>query len=168
MQIAKDEVVVHSVHGVGTVVGFEEMEYNGSKPRKYCVIKIANGTVWVPYDDPDNASIRAIPSQEDLEEGRERLKSEPAVFSADRFKRTQELNRRMKNPAFIDLVDLVRDLSAHGWQGKTMDMDNTALRRAMENLTQEWALSAGTSDILAGAEIRSLLQICRDQYAPAT
>jgi RNA polymerase-interacting CarD/CdnL/TRCF family regulator len=167
MQFQVGTIVVHPNYGLGKVVGIEMIEYMGAKARPYYNVMLENGNIWLPAEPSDDVSIRPVTDKEDLDMYREVLCSEPNPLLEDRHKRNFENKARLKNPTFQTLCEILRDLTAFGWDKKLNDYDTAVLRRAMAALVQEWSVSAGISVDDAQNEIKLLLTRGKEQFAPS-
>jgi RNA polymerase-interacting CarD/CdnL/TRCF family regulator len=165
MQFQVGTIVVHPAYGLGKVVGIEMIEYMGAKARPYYNVMLENGNIWMRADHSEDVSIRPLISNEELEDYRKILSSEPQPLLEDRHKRNSENKTRLKSASFKILCEMLRDLTAFGWEKKLNDYDSAALRKVSASLIQEWSMAAGISLDEAQNEVKALLQKCREVYA---
>jgi CarD family transcriptional regulator len=155
------DFVVHPAHGVGHITRLSEKGFSGQADSLYYEIAIQGGTVWVPVNGPQAQRLRPLTEGHDLSRYRKLLKSPPGLLDQDHRKRQLELAERVRQGSFQVLCEIVRDLTARGWQKPLNQADSTWLRRAREGLCQEWAAAAGVSVEEASNELDTLLQESR-------
>lgn len=154
--------VVHPAHGVGSIVGLIEKGFAGGAERLYYEISIHGGTVWVPVNGPQADRLRPLTDRRDLNRYRKLLMSPPELLDQDHRKRQTDLSERLRQGSFRVLCEIVRDLTARGWQKPLNQADASWLRRAREVLSQEWAAVAGVSLEEANRELDTILQEARE------
>lgn len=155
------DIVVHPAYGVGQVVRLVEKTFAWASARLYYEIDIQDGKIWVPVENPQGNRLRPITARHDLTRYRKVLRSRPGMLDQDPRKRQVELSERLRQGTFQVLCEIVRDLTARGWQRHLSTADETSLERARQRLFQEWATSAGTSVEDVAREIEALLQESR-------
>lgn len=155
--------VVHPAHGVGSIVGLAEREFGGGTERLYYEIAIPGGMVWVPVNGPQATRLRPLTDRRELNRYRKLLLSRPALLDQDHRKRQDELSGRLRDGSFQMLCEIVRDLTARGWQKTLSQADSTWLHRAREVLCQEWAVVSGVSREEANLELETILNESREK-----
>jgi CarD family transcriptional regulator len=156
--------VVHPSYGLGSIVRREERRLDGDQ-RPYYVLETGASTVWVPIRPDGSAALRAVTSSRDLARYRAILSGPPAPLDRDHNKRRLELKERLAPGSFLVLCEVVRDLSALGWQRPLRDADAAVLSKVRDNLLREWAAASGQTAAAAEEEVNRLLQAGRDAYA---
>ena len=78
--------------------------------------------------------------------------------------RQVELTDRLRQGSFKARCEVVRDLSALGWDKPLGDGNATLLRSAHHALDEEWAMAAGVSLREATLEVQALLQEGKQLY----
>lgn len=122
-------------------------------------IALPRRTVWIPIKARASAGLRLITAKSDLDQYRDLLKSSPVPLNnAQPQRRHEELTRRLKQGSFPLMCEIVRDLTASGWQKPLGATAKTILKKAQEKLYQEWAVAAEVSVAEATKEIETLLQ----------
>lgn len=164
MQYKIGDCVVHPTHGVGTIVSLEEQCFFGEKPRLYLEVSMQRGTIWVPVETQEGINLRPLTLQKNLAGYRRLLKSHPVPLDENHRKRQIELSERLKLSSFESRCEIVRDLTARGWYKSLNEADSGCLRRAHQDLCQEWAVVAGISLADAHQEIQALLLEAREAY----
>lgn len=166
MEFQVDDRVVYPACGVGRIVGLVIKSFSEAEARPYYEVSIENGTVWVAVDSGPAAGLRPLTPRADLERYREVLRSRPAPLPADHRERRLTVLSRLKTGSFQDTCEIVRDLSARGWNKALGQADAAALKKARENLCREWAAAEGLSVEQAAAEVDALLRQGRETYHP--
>jgi len=152
--------VVHPSYGLGSILRREERRLDGS-PRPYYVVETGASTVWVPIQPDGSAALRAVTPSRDLARYRAILQDPPQPLERDHNKRRLDLKERLAPGSFLVLCEVVRDLSALGWQRSLRDADAAVLSKVRDNLLREWAAASGQTVTAAGAEVDRLLQASR-------
>ncbi len=163
MTFKVDDWVVHPRHGVGQVVNIEVHQFDTRPSQPYYQIAIPKGTMWVRVDK-STSGLRKVTPRGDLARCREVLKSRPAALAADHRERQAELADRLRLGSLQARCELVRDLSALGWE-KPLNEANAAISRlASQALVQEWALADGVSERDATRDVNGLLKEGKSAY----
>jgi CarD family transcriptional regulator len=151
--------VVHPMHGVGQVTGLERKRF-AQAAQLYYEIAIAKGTLWVEVERPP-AGLRRLTAKDDLPRYRTVLLSSPVPLDKDYHVRREELRGRLKLGTFQVKCEVVRDLTAHGWQKRLSEIDAALLRSAHDGLCQEWAGAEAVTVAEATLEVDALLSEAR-------
>lgn len=157
MEFEVDDWVVHPQHGVGLVVKLEIRQFDARPKRLYYEISLPNGTVWTRADG-SSCDLRKVTAKGDLTKYRDLLKSRPTPLTANYRQRQVELADRMRQGSLRARCEIVRDLSAFGWDRPLGEGNATLLRVAHQKLDEEWAMVEGVSLCEATHEIKGLLQ----------
>jgi CarD family transcriptional regulator len=152
-----DQVVLPA-HGVGQVIRIESMAFQGKEESWYYEIATTKSTVWVAVEGYREAGLRPIAPTTKLKECRALLRGSPARLNPDRHQRRAELAQRLRTGALNDLCEVVRDLTALGRSRPLGEADATLLRRAHDQLCEEWAAAQGLALDEASREIGALLR----------
>ncbi len=164
MEFQTGDDAVHPSHGVGHIVRREERQLGGSQIQPYYVLAVGSTTVWVPVNTDGSTVLRTVTVKQDLEQYRSILKGRPLGLERDHLKRHAEIKDRLKHGSFQSLCEVVRDLTALGWQRPISERDASVLQRVRDNLQREWAIAANLSLPEAGLEVDALLRVGRDAY----
>ena len=157
MELRVGDSVVHPIHGVGRIVTVSNKKFTEAQPRLYYQVVTDSSTVWIPAESFEKIGMRQLPPKRELELYRSVLKKAPVPFDPNHSKRRLELAERLKHGSFKSLCELVRDLSALGWNKPLGTADAVSLRRAHERLCREWAAVDNIPIGNAESEIDSLL-----------
>ncbi len=163
-----DEQVVCPAYGVGRVVGLVMKQYLQEEARLYYEIEIGKSTVWVQVEAAGRVrGLRPITPKADLAHYRDVLRSRPVSFTTDARHRQLEVVSRLRMGTFLDMCEVVRDLSARGWDRPPGDTEFALLRKTRDALCEEWMASEGVSMLTAIAEVDALLGEARQTYFTA-
>ncbi len=164
MEFRSGDDVVHPNYGVGNIVRLEERELAASGLRWYYVLAIGTATVWMPVQADGSTTLRAVTRKQDLEHYRTVLSSQPTLLVRDFKKRHLELIERLTQSSFQVMCEIVRDLTALGWNRPMGETDATLLKKVRENLGREWAAATGQSNLEATQEVGALLRAGQVAY----
>ena len=164
MEFKLGDDVVHPSYGVGRIVRLEERELAASGMRWYYVLAIDTATVWTPMLADGSTTLRAVTHKQDLDQYRTVLSSRPVLLDRDHKKRHLDLIERLAHSSFQVMCEVVRDLSAFGWNRPMGDSDATLLKKVKDNLWREWAIATGQSDQEAIQEVEALLRAGQQAY----
>ena len=164
MEFKTGDDVVHPSHGVGNIVRLEERELGASGMCWYYVLAIGTSTVWMPVPADGSTTLRAVTRQQDLEQYRIVLSSQPTLLDRDFKKRHLALIERLTHSSFQVMCEIVRDLSALGWNKPMGETDSTLLKKVQNNLRREWAAATGLSPQEAIQEVEALLRAGQVAY----
>ncbi len=164
MEFRTGDEVVHPNYGVGNIVRLEERELAASGMRWYYVLAIGTATVWMPLQPDGSTTLRAVTRKQDLEEYRTVLSSQPIVLNRDFKKRQIDLIERLTQSSFRVMCEIVRDLTAFGWNRSIGETDATLLKKIQDNVGRDWAAATGQSSQEAIHEVEALLQAGRVAY----
>jgi CarD family transcriptional regulator len=164
MSFKVGDSVVHPAHGVGRVVRLEPKRFFGAETRLYYEVAMHNGTYWVPVEPSDANHLRALTAKSDLARYRALLRERPTSLNQDHRQRHLEVMGRLRQGAFRDMCEIVRDLTARSWRKPLREADTASLRRARERLCQEWAAAEDVTLAEATREVDALLLEARQVY----
>lgn len=155
--------VVHPSHGIGQVIKLDRKDFGSSPGQLYYEIAISQGTLWVMAETPPEG-LREITARADLPRYRAVLQSAPMLLNKDYHQRRWELRERLKDGTFQAYCEVVRDLTAYGWQKRLNEPDAMLLRAARENLCHEWAEVEAVPVAQATQEVEELLHAAKQKH----
>ncbi len=156
--------VVHPDYGVGNIVRLEERQLAEVEMRQYYVLAFGKMTVWIPVRAGAASLLRRVTASRDLNRYRKLLKSRPVTLDRDYRKRRLELSEQLAHGSFQVVCEVVRDLTALGWNKPMKELDSAMLKKVRANLWQEWATSTGRPLLEAITEVNALLQAGEQTY----
>jgi RNA polymerase-interacting CarD/CdnL/TRCF family regulator len=166
MEFRSGDSVIHPNYGVANIVRLEERDLATSGLRWYYVLAIGTATVWMPVHADGSTPLRAVTRKQDLEQYRSVLSSQPTRLNRDFRKRNLEILERLTHQSFQVMCEIVRDLTALGWNRPMGETDATMLKKVRDNLSGEWAAANGQSRLEAVQEVEALLRSGRVAYKP--
>ncbi len=164
MDFRSGDDVVHPSYGVGNIVRLEDRQLSENETRQYYVLAFGKTTVWTPVQTSGTSLLRLVTAQQDLDQYRTLLKSRPTTLDRDFKKRRLEIQEQLARGSFQVVCEVVRDLTALGWNRPMNEIDASMLKRVRADLWQEWATSTGQSLPDAMQEVNSLLQTGESMY----
>ena len=157
MQFKTGDLVVHPAFGVGHIAELEEKQFYHEGVHLHYKITRHKHSMWIRVDAQEISGLRLVTPRSELAHYREVLKSPPVSLDANPQQRQLELVSRLQQGSFQGVCEVMRDLTAWGWQKPLGQADATTLEKTRDSLSEEWASSADISAIEANREIDSLL-----------
>ena len=164
MEFISGNDVVHPDYGVGNIMRLEERQLAEAEMRQYYVLAFGKTTVWMPVQARAVSPLRLVTAPHDLDHYRTLLKSRPAALNRDFRKRRLDLSEQLAHGSFQVVCEIVRDLTALGWNKPMNELDSSMLKKVRANLWQEWATSTGRPLPEAVTEVNALLQAGEQTY----
>ncbi len=164
MEFRSGDDVFHPNYGVGKIVRLEERQLAEANTRLYYVLAFGHTTVWIPVDNGGSSALRLVTAPRDLEQYRTVLKSRPAALDRDYKKRRLDIQGQLAHGSFQVICEIVRDLTALGWQRNLTGLDASLLTKVRSNLCDEWAVSTGQPLVDVIQEVTALLQTGEQTY----
>lgn len=149
--------VIHPRHGLGHVTNFAIKQFVKGEKRPFYEISFPGSTLWVPLN-LSSSGIRKLTVKSEIVNCRKLLQTPPAPLNDDPRLRQTELVEHLKEGNLTAHCEVVRDLTAHGWQKPLSGTMVTFLKTTQDVLCQEWAAVEGISLEEASIEIESLLE----------
>ena len=160
MQLKIGDLVVHPAFGMGHIVELEEKQFYQEGLHPYYKITRHKQSMWVRVE----AQLRPVTPRSELAHYRDVLKSPPVPLNTNQQQRQWDLVSRLKQGSFQGVCEVMRDLTAWGWQKPLDQADTTTLQKTRDSLSEEWATAAGISPTEASQEIDSWLLTTRSAY----
>ena len=149
--------VVHPRYGLGQVTKMAIKQFVEGDKRLFYEVSFTGSTLWIPLN-LSASGIRKLTVKSEISSCRRLLKATPVPLNSDLRKRQTELNDRLKEGTLTANCEVVRDLSAYGWQ-KTLSGSFAAfLNVAQDVMCQEWAAVEEITIAEAVVEVTSLLE----------
>jgi len=149
--------VIHPRHGLGQVTKLAVKQFVKGEKRPFYEISFPGSTLWVPLT-LSTSGIRKLTVKSEIEKCRQLLCAPAESLNTDPRLRQSELNDHLKEGTLTAHCEVVRDLTAQGWQKSLSGAMTTFLRQTLDVLCQEWAAVEGISIEEASAEIEALLE----------
>jgi RNA polymerase-interacting CarD/CdnL/TRCF family regulator len=165
MKLKVGDVVVHPAYGIGHVVKIEERQFSEIGALLYYCVTLPKNTVWIPVEEAQTTiGLRPVTAKSDLDYYRDLLRGRPSPLHEDTKQRHLELASRLNQGSFRVMCEVVRDLTAWGWQKPLGRTEIVALKKTEECLYREWATADGVSIAEAIEEVKSLLQTTQQAF----
>jgi RNA polymerase-interacting CarD/CdnL/TRCF family regulator len=148
--------VIHPRHGLGQVTNLAVKQFVEGEKRPFYEISFPGSTLWVPFN-LSTSGIRKLTVKSEIASCRRLLKAPPSPLNADPRLRQMDLVNHLKDGTLTAHCEVVRDLTANGWQKPLSGAMAAFLKATRDVLCQEWAAVEGVSLAEAASEIESLL-----------
>lgn len=157
MQFKIGDLVVHPAFGIGHIAALEEKQFHQEGAHPYYKITQRKQSMWVRAEAQETGGLRLVTPKSELAHYREVLQSSPVPLNPNPQQRQMELVSRLKQSSFQSVCEVMRDLTASGWQNPLGQADTTTLQKTRDSLCEEWATAADISATEASREIDTLL-----------
>ena len=153
------EIVVYPKHGVGEVIGLENMEIAGIKTQFYVVkMEQAKLVIRVPLDKQEEVGLRKISSKKIVEEVLVTLNLQPKIRRIMWSRRAQEYDAKIFSGDPIKIAEVVRDLFRKNTQAEQSYSERQMFQIAIERLARELAAVEKTDYFQSTEKIESILR----------
>ncbi len=149
--------VIHWTHGPGVIVQLDEKCLSGHS-RYYYVVEMSDLTIWVPFDQSGDHSIRFPTPKEDFNDLFQILASTAKPLPSDRNERRQQLVERLKDRKLSSICEVIRDLTLFKSLKKMNANDNSTLEHCRNLLINEWSLALSIPIQQVERELSKLLE----------
>jgi RNA polymerase-interacting CarD/CdnL/TRCF family regulator len=164
MSFQIDQRVVYPAFGLGRITRRVTKSFYDADMQEFYEVVGEHSTVWVQVSEAAARGLRPLTRTGALPHFRAVLLSRPVILSTDARQRHRDMAVRLKRGTFQDLCEVVRDLTAHGWQTPLSEYDVLGLKKSLHWLCQEWAAADEVSLTQAMAEVNALLREARRVY----
>ena len=130
--------VVYPMHGAGVISGIEECEVLG-EDKSYFVLQmpLGNMKVMIPMDAADQAGLRDVIGQEQVEEIRDVLAAPPQRVGGSWNKRFHAILAQMKSGDIQEAAAVLRNLTIQDRQRKISSGEHRLLELARQIVVSE-------------------------------
>jgi CarD family transcriptional regulator len=149
--------VIHRAYGSGMITQLEEKQLAGQK-KLYYVVQIKDMTIWVPFDEGNQSSLRFPMSENDFSESVQILCSPGESLSDDRMERKTQLIDKLQDGTLKSVCQAIRDINLFGIHNKLNESDISLLNRARRSLLEEWSLALSIPPVEAQKKLDQLLE----------
>jgi CarD family transcriptional regulator len=156
MSFQVGDTVVHWTHGLGSVIGIDEIQLDGIT-RQYFVVEIELLKLWVPFEAADQGSIRLPADRARFEALFGILQAPGEALPDNPYLRKNTLRDRMQKRTPEQLCHVIRDLTDRAYQRPLNPDDSSLLLRARKHLLDEWVLSLGIQREIATSKLDDFL-----------
>ena len=155
MKFRVGDPVMHWTYGLGKIIRLERRSFTGQKTLYY-VVKLRDGTVWVPADDVGQR-LRHPFSKLGFKRILATFSGPAQPLPEDRQERKLQLSERLKEGKPGSLCQLIHDLEAFQRGHHLNDIDQLLMKRAREILLSEWGYALSIKPTQAEADLQHLL-----------
>lgn len=149
---------VHKQHGVGRIIGQQEMCISG-EPQEYYKFKTKDRLVWIPVEDwHELENHRSVLKGDDFAEVLEILQR-PFCKMRNNFKARQKRIREVRQQNSVKAIArLVRDLRGRQKERNGLgQLETRTLERLTRRLVAEWSASRGLEPEIARERLDDML-----------
>jgi CarD family transcriptional regulator len=151
------DTIIHWTFGIGKIIAVEEKQLSGLM-QQYYVIDIERFTLWVPFKEENNGSIRFLTESIQFKALFDILRRHGNRLPEQYDKRRSELKQRMLKSSLGDICHVIRDLTDRSRLHTLNQNDSSVLNSAKTQLLDEWVLSLEAERPDAVRELEILLQ----------
>ena len=151
--LAEGDWLVHTLYGLGQIVGVDAKEIFGDK-KHYYVVKTEQITYWLPIDDIDSERIRPVASKKAFEEALDILTHEPQKLDDNFRRRLIHIKNLINDGSLQSKAILIRDIAARNVQ-KDIHINE---KKILENLQQQFVNELMESEGINENEAKKRLQ----------
>ena len=150
--------VVHYAYGIGRIEKIEEKPINGEAVPCFQV-KAQNGAHWwFKRSNTENPRVRPVASPEVLQRAEEELQKPVQDLELDKKLWKSHIDEVMAGGNFIEITQIVRDLTILKTKRKLNQIENKALDLFKNRLLSEWSATMNTDMEAVQQKLRRYLQ----------
>ena len=150
--------VVYPMHGAGVIEKIEEKEIFGEK-KSYYILEIPHGRLqlMVPIDKCQEAGLRGIVSQKDMDEVIKVLAGKSTPMDDNWNRRLRDNNEKLKSGDPKQVAEVIRNLVRIEREKKLSAGEKKLLNTALQILSSEMVLVNGITETQADAIINDAI-----------
>jgi CarD family transcriptional regulator len=157
-EFSPEQFVVYPAHGVGKIVKVETQEIAGFELEMFVIaFEKDKMTLRVPTHKATEVGMRALATPDVVSHAMKTLRGKAKVKKAMWSRRAQEYEQKINSGDLIAIAEVVRDLHRQDDQREQSYSERQLYEAALERLTREFAVVAGSAESEAGAEIETVL-----------
>ncbi|MEX2356498.1 MAG: CarD family transcriptional regulator [Thermaerobacterales bacterium] len=139
--------VVYPMHGAGIIEAIEEKEVLGER-HTYFIMRLPIGdmTVMIPTDGVENAGLRQVVSDDDMEKVFAILRAERSVMSSNWNRRYRANTEKLKTGDIFEVAEVVRNLAIRDDEKGLSTGERKMLDNSRQILISELVLSRGVDE----------------------
>lgn len=149
--------VIHPWYGLGQVTKLALKQFVDGRKRPFYEISFPDSTLWIPLS-LSTSGIRKLSAKTEIANCRNVLRAQARPLGDDFRLRRVALNDQIKEGTLTARCEVVRDVTAYGWNKPLSGSIAAFLQAAQEVLCQEWAAIEGITPAEAAKEIQFLLE----------
>jgi CarD family transcriptional regulator len=156
LKLSKGDLIVHSVHGIGTVKGISTKKIQGEQHVFY-KIKTDRLTYWLPVVNSNSDRIRSVRAPSTFTSAISIIRQKPQKLFNNFRSRLKYINEELAKCSLIANARLIRDLHARNLVKRLHVNENRTYEKIKEHFINEWAVSANISKAEAGKRMNDAL-----------
>ena len=158
LDFSPNEFVVYPAHGVGKIIAVEKEEVAGFDLEMFVIVfEKDKMKLRVPTNKAIDVGMRALATPDVVSHAMKTLRGKAKVKKAMWSRRAQEYEQKINSGDLIAIAEVVRDLHRQDDQREQSYSERQLYEAALERLTREIAVVAGSEEAAAVEEVTSVL-----------
>ena len=158
LDFSLNEFVVYPAHGVGKIIAVEKEEIAGFDLELFVIaFEKDKMKLRVPTHKAVNVGMRSLATPDVVSHAMKTLRGKAKVKKAMWSRRAQEYEQKINSGDLIAIAEVVRDLHRQDDQREQSYSERQLYEAALERLSREIAVVAGSEESAAVAEVTSVL-----------
>ena len=158
LDFSLNEFVVYPAHGVGKIIAVEKEEIAGFDLEMFVIaFEKDKMKLRVPTHKAVDVGMRSLATPDVVSHAMKTLRGKAKVKKAMWSRRAQEYEQKINSGDLIAIAEVVRDLHRQDDQREQSYSERQLYEAALERLSREIAVVAGSEESAAVAEVTSVL-----------
>ena len=158
LDFSPNEFVVYPAHGAGKIIAVEKEEVAGFDLEMFVIaFEKDKMKLRVPTNKAIDVGMRALATPDVVSHAMKTLRGKAKVKKAMWSRRAQEYEQKINSGDLIAIAEVVRDLHRQDDQREQSYSERQLYEAALERLTREIAVVAGSEESAAVEEVTSVL-----------
>jgi CarD family transcriptional regulator len=158
LDFSPNEFVVYPAHGVGKIIAVEKEEIAGFDLEMFVIVfEKDKMKLRVPTHKATDVGMRALATPDVVSHAMKTLRGKAKVKKAMWSRRAQEYEQKINSGDLIAIAEVVRDLHRQDDQREQSYSERQLYEAALERLSREIAVVAGSEESAAVEEVTSVL-----------
>ncbi|MDE0851692.1 CarD family transcriptional regulator [Yoonia sp.] len=158
LDFSPNEFVVYPAHGVGKIIAVEKEEIAGFDLEMFVIaFEKDKMKLRVPTHKAVDVGMRSLATPDVVSHAMKTLRGKAKVKKAMWSRRAQEYEQKINSGDLIAIAEVVRDLHRQDDQREQSYSERQLYEAALERLSREIAVVAGSEESAAVAEVTSVL-----------
>ena len=153
----KGDYIVHTVHGVGKVMGVEEKEIGGKKKRLFKV-KTSLYTYWIPVNAICQEKVRKVCSPRTFQNMLSLIRKKPEDIAEQYGRKKRKVTTTLVDSSLSTKARLIRDLHGCQVRRELNFNDQMMLEKLKQQFVEEWAVASGLKKSLIMKKLEDALE----------
>jgi len=158
LDFSPNEFVVYPAHGVGKIIAVEKEEVAGFDLEMFVIVfEKDKMKLRVPTNKAIDVGMRALATPDVVSHAMKTLRGKAKVKKAMWSRRAQEYEQKINSGDLIAIAEVVRDLHRQDDQREQSYSERQLYEAALERLSREIAVVAGSEESAAVEEVTAVL-----------